>query len=296
MKQSAKPARSLIAELRPVKLKLLLVLLCSAAVSFAYQTSSQSDSTKKASPDGFLKYDDAEKMAAAEVVEAQRRGWSSIEVATRGKYEQEKNALVARALKGDTDAQYVLGVGYSAGRYGPKDGAMAVKWFRMGADKGDPGCQDLLAGMYEEGNGVPQDYAEALRWYRKSADQGGISAQAHLAWMYYRGERVAQDYTEALRWARAAAGAYLGNQVRAQVAAEAQALLYLMYSSGEGVPQDYVAAHAFINLAASNSTGEKQKRAVAARDAVAGMMTPEQIAEAQRLAREWSAKTSQTVH
>ena len=66
----------------------------------------------------------------------------------------------------------------------------------------------------------------------------------------------------------------------------AQATLGLMYAEGQGVPKDYVLAHMWINLAAPKGV----KGAVKARDLLEEMMTPAQLAEAQRLAREWKAK------
>jgi len=62
-----------------------------------------------------------------------------------------------------------------------------------------------------------------------------------------------------------------------------------MYDTGRGVPQDDVQAHMWYNLAASRSTGEQRESAVEARDRVAGQMLPHEIAEAQRLARDWDA-------
>jgi TPR repeat protein len=61
-----------------------------------------------------------------------------------------------------------------------------------------------------------------------------------------------------------------------------------MYVEGLGVPQDYVEAHKWFYLAAATYT-EKQERDEAAkrRDIVAARMTPAQIAEAQKRAREW---------
>jgi TPR repeat protein len=58
-----------------------------------------------------------------------------------------------------------------------------------------------------------------------------------------------------------------------------------MYHRGDGVPQDYVQAHMWANLAAAQ--GNEDARG--ARDVIAFMMTPSQIEEAQRLAREWLA-------
>ena len=63
-----------------------------------------------------------------------------------------------------------------------------------------------------------------------------------------------------------------------------------MYAEGRGVPQDCVQAHMWINLASSRMTaGEERELAVKSRDNLASLMTPAQLAEAQRLAREWDA-------
>ena len=52
--------------------------------------------------------------------------------------------------------------------------------------------------------------------------------------------------------------------------------------------QDYVQAHMWYNLAAARMPpGEERDTAVEIRDTIAKRMTPAQVAEAQRLAREW---------
>ncbi len=62
-----------------------------------------------------------------------------------------------------------------------------------------------------------------------------------------------------------------------------------MYANGEGAPQDYIFAHMRFNLAASNAATIAELRDLSAknRDLLAAQMTPAQVAEAQRLAREW---------
>ena len=61
-----------------------------------------------------------------------------------------------------------------------------------------------------------------------------------------------------------------------------------MYLLGDGVIQDFVQAHMWVNLAVSKlSPGTDYDRAVEARALITGQMTSIQIAEAQRLAREW---------
>jgi uncharacterized protein len=136
--------------------------------------------------------------------------------------------------------------------------------------------------MYREGRGVPQDYAAAAAWYRKAADQGDASAQNNLGFMYHRGRGVPQDYAAAAVWYRKAADQ--GN-------ASAQNDLGFMYGEGRGVPQDYVQAHMWFDIAAANLSIEQERdTAVRNRDKVAAKMTLAQIAEAQKLAREWKPK------
>jgi hypothetical protein len=61
-----------------------------------------------------------------------------------------------------------------------------------------------------------------------------------------------------------------------------------MYSKGRGVPKDYVLAHMWFSLAAER--GKPDGGAAGARDALTTKMTPKEISEARRLAREWQPK------
>ncbi|MGA2577190.1 MAG: tetratricopeptide repeat protein [Bryobacteraceae bacterium] len=89
---------------------------------------------------------------------------------------------------------------------------------------------------------------------------------------------VPQNYTLAVRWTHKAAEQ--GN-------AGAQYNIGCLYAQGRRVPQDYVQAHMWLNLAASRASGDEQKAYAGQRDFLAGKMTAQQIAEAQRFAREW---------
>ena len=161
--------------------------------------------------------------------------------------------------------------------YGRGDYATAVKLWEPPADHGDAISQTSLGYMYDAGKGVPRDYVKAVKWYRLAAEQGEIMAQNNLGRMYELGHGVPQDYAEAVKWYRLAAERGFG---------QAQSDLGRMYAFGYGVAQDYVQAHMWFNLAAA----EKEVDAVHYRDVVAAKMTPDQIAEAQRLAREWKPK------
>jgi hypothetical protein len=71
----------------------------------------------------------------------------------------------------------------------------------------------------------------------------------------------------------------------AQGSPDAQQALGTMYLNGDGVLQDYVLAHMWFNLSAAQGNG----LASVGRDSVSSRMTAEQIAEAQKLARDWIA-------
>ena len=79
-----------------------------------------------------------------------------------------------------------------------------------------------------------------------------------------------------MRWYRLAAD---------QGYASAQYNLGLMYGNGRGVPQ----AHMWYILAASRMPGEYREGLVETCDEIADELTPDDLSEAQRLAREWNA-------
>jgi len=136
--------------------------------------------------------------------------------------------------------------------------------------------------MYDKGHGVERDCGEAFKWFRLAAEQGSPMAQSNLGLMYDNGLGVPQDYSEAIRWYGLAAE---------QGVPEAQTNLGLMYDKPHGVPQDYVQAHMWYNLAGASGDAQGLKL----RDLIAQKMTPVQIAEAQRRARERLSKTGRTV-
>lgn len=187
------------------------------------------------------------------------------------------------AEAGHVSAQFSLGFKYRKGEGFPKDYQQAEQWFRKAADQGDADAQFYLGLMYSTGEGVPQDHQQAVQWYGKAAEQGDAPAQYNIGLAYHNGSGVLQDYQRAMHWYRQAAN---------QGHSSAQNNLGFMYAHGEGTPQDYVQAHKWYNLAASTQTDqEKRERAVKNRNSIEKRMSPSQVAEAQRLAREWKPTT-----
>jgi TPR repeat protein len=175
--------------------------------------------------------------------------------------------------------------------HGQQDYAKALRLCRPLAEQGDAKAQYALGFMYTNGEGVQEDHTEAALLYRQAANQGYAVAQSTLGFMYNFGRGVPQDYAEAEKWYRKAAE---------QGDAFGQSYLGFMYELGDGLPRNDVLAHMWFSLAAAHSRADfadygnmadlmydAAKSNAEMRDRLANKMTPEQIAEAQRLAREW---------
>jgi hypothetical protein len=208
------------------------------------------------------------------------------------KYYNEKNYTEAANLyrkaadKGNSIAQFSLGVCYFNGAGVEQNFTEATKWFRKAADQGDADAQYWLGYCYEylEFNDI-----EAAKWYRKAANQGHDAAKKKLGWCpenatdsvqlyqlgkkannelskaaeqgldyaqyelgccYYSGRGVEQNYTEAVKWYRKAAEQ--GNY-------SAQTMLGWCYEKGRGVEQSYSEAAKWYRKAADQGHARAQK-------------------------------------
>ena len=163
------------------------------------------------------------------------------------------------------------------------DAALRAALDRWEAE-GYPSLRFNLEATYDKGRGVAKDDPEMARRIHQAAEQGNATARFELATMYATGGGVPPDDAEAVKWFRKAAE---------QGHAFAQSNLGVMYANGRGVPQDYVEAYRWFDLAAaqiSDLEAANRDKAVRNRARVAAKMTRAQIAEAQKLAREWEPR------
>ena len=181
------------------------------------------------------------------------------------------------AGRGSADAQHALGECYFKGQGVRQDYSEAAAWFLKAAEQGHASAQVELAFLYRSGLGVNKDEAEAVKWYRQAAAQGEQEALLQLAISYDLGRGVPKDATQAANWYR---------RVAEQGFEPAQITLGLRYLKGEGVPRDYVEAYKWFCLAAARG-GDGAKKLLGM---VEEQMTPEQVAEAQRLARDFKPR------
>ena len=168
---------------------------------------------------------------------------------------------------------------YDSGNY-PR----AYSELRGLADTGNPVAAYVLGRMYIAGQGVPRDSAEGMKWLRLAAEHGEPNAEIQLAARYEAGVGVPQSDEEAFLWYRKAAG---------RGSAVAQLHVGVMYAGGRGVAQDRVKAHVWLNLAtASLPPGEIRNSAAWLRDSITVQLTPAQVVEAHRQARDWKPSAS----
>ncbi len=148
---------------------------------------------------------------------------------------------------------------------------------RSKAEKGDADAQFSLGDSYSYGRGVPKDNAEAVKWYHKAAEQEHAEAQLRLGISYYSGRgSVPKNEAEAVKWFRKAAEQGNGT---------AQLSLAISYFEGRGVPKDLVETYKwFLLIGAQAHERSQAKKAI---EALEEILTGEQRAEGQRLAREW---------
>jgi len=191
-------------------------------------------------------------------------------------------ALRASAEHGDARAQVELGQRYQRGDGVPRDAAEAMRWFHKSADQGSAEGEFDLAFMYLYALDVKSDDAQAAHWFRVAADQGLAKAQFQLGSLYRNGRGVQRDQATAARWFRKASE---------QGYADAQFYLSCMYENGEGVARDDVQAYMWLELAKAHAAGDRDRELYTPNlEALTRKMNPQEIAEANRLAREWKPK------
>lgn len=161
--------------------------------------------------------------------------------------------------------------------YENKDYAAAITIFKALAQQGHGNALLTLGHMLYLGEGVEQDRTAAVGLYKLAADKGIPMAQLRIGITFYTGDILPQNYPAAAKYLTLAAEQ--GNSA-------AQAMLGSLYFLGEGVLKDDVAAYMWMNIAASLGNDEASTN----RDLIAKEMTPNQVAEAQRLARECVSK------
>jgi TPR repeat protein len=134
---------------------------------------------------------------------------------------------------------------------------------------------DFNSGVAAYMRGDYSTAAQQLIPLAETADDG--LAQYFLGNMYAKGQGVDQSAEQAAKWYRSAAEKGI---------APAQYRLGVAYRDGQGVPQDLENAYAWLKVA--DKLGSKL--APTALTSLDGKLTPEELAEAEKLAAEYTTK------
>ncbi len=133
---------------------------------------------------------------------------------------------------------------------------------------------DFAAGLQAFDGG---DYQAALENWQPLAEAGDEDAQTAVAGMYLAGAGVSRSFDLAARWYAAAAE---------QGHVQAQLNLGEMYAEGRGVSRDPVQALKWLGLAAAKGHAWAEEAA----GKLARSLSPEELAEANRLIASWRPK------
>lgn len=91
------------------------------------------------------------------------------------------SSLIEKAEKGDTNAQYRIGMNYLKGQEGfQRDIGLALVWLEKAANNGETESQYQLGSLFQKGQGVEKSNSTAIMWYRKAANQGHREARKRL--------------------------------------------------------------------------------------------------------------------
>lgn len=303
------------------RLSLLLALAAPLVPALAYDAPPL-DSVSLETP-----AEPAERSAPATVVTPQGR-YLQGEIALRGQGQARDPvracALFAEAAEqGHVNAMLRLGQCLAGGWGGRQDKAEAARWYRRAGERGSGHAQAALGLALWRGDGLVRDDGEALQWLERAAQSGNTGAMIAIGLMIRQGAGVAANDVMGLAWIRRAAlagdstaamllarahergeGLPADSELAAQWlqrAAElrnpsAQLLLAQWYLEGRAVERQPLLAHAWAGVAqvATQQLGDPasaqriREQAIAAQRQAELVMSPEELAQARALARNWA--------
>lgn len=181
------------------------------------------------------------------------------------------------AENGHGHAQYSLSQAFLLGKGVEQDLEISLFWLRKSADSGYAKAQYTLGLKYKAGDDLPKDSLLAIEWLKKASNNGNSDAQLELGNIYNNGNGVIKDVQQGIKWYELAATN--GN-------VDAQFLIAMSYRNGiNGITKDFVRAYHWFNLAASNGHKDSTNIMIF----LESIMTPNQIAQAQAMTRDFLA-------
>ena len=108
------------------------------------------------------------------------------------------DGIIEAANRGNSQAQYQVGIMYARGQGVENDPKNALYWYRKAAEQDNADALFTLGDTYRFGElGVSKNTAEAFDFYLKAANLGHAKAMSSLAYIY---EKISGDKYEAAQW------------------------------------------------------------------------------------------------
>ena len=192
--------------------------------------------------------------------------------------------LRLKAARNNTYSRKHIGMMYAEGKGVPKDDVLAYAWYNLSREYGvrhrDTLGAKLTARQIADAQKLSVEIStqmgdteatEVIELKKSFAAHGDPNAAWELATIYLKGDAIPKHEANAAEWFQKAVILY--QKAAAQGDRYAQRKVGEMHAEGKGLTQDYVRAYAWYNLSGFAD----------GRDKVESKMTPEKIAEAQKL-------------
>ena len=164
--------------------------------------------------------------------------------------------------------------GRPAGGSTPGVSALYDPEIRKAAESGDAQAQFRLGdALFHDPSRNADNSNEAIRWLQLAAENGNTEAMIFLGRLSRTGVGILQNFSQASTWIQTAA---------ARGDPEGMLELGRLYRDGVGVEKDLVKAYVWFNRASA----ARNLDAVREREAIARILTPEELKRAQRLSLE----------
>lgn len=193
------------------------------------------------------------------------------------------NAVVARAVGGDHEAELQVGLWTLESAVHPAQYGEAEQWLRKAAESGLTEAQFRLGTLYQSGRVSDAGKTNALFWFQKAAAQHHVGALFNLGSMYGTGQGVTRDLQAAARYFGEAAE--LGD-------AYAQFNMARRCAEGQGMPTNLVEGwkwYALAELGGLTSAHDPKQ-------ALESQMTAAQLEQARRGVEEVRSRITQARH
>lgn len=101
-----------------------------------------------------------------------------------------------KALDGDAEEQYNMGLYWDTGSFGEKDECEALRWYYLAAKQGHAESEYEIAKAYDDSYGscLKTNYFEAAKWYARAKAHGNSDADFYLGLLLKYGKITKKEF------------------------------------------------------------------------------------------------------